>query len=334
MAPQITKIRFSDDRNKVETAEVKDYREGGENIFSFTFADNNPGQKFVWVQFGDNNGNWTEAKNKEIFLAGPDPVISGAACNLDLKDNSLKFQVIGDNFGDKDASNSKLAADTTNLEIKEWTNKKVIARFATPPDTTTGKTFTVNLTRLDGIKVAASCSVNITQISFGAKLFCRAPRSFDQDNVKLLIVQNALGVGVTGDTGGGFKAGDKQRETVTITKEGVINLKTKLQLCGESGQDCPEYKVCIKAPKSLNVCSDKFKAIDGNMIIKNLNLPLCDTNDDGVCNSTDASRCKAEWGPGKGNNKSCEYNRDNVTNSFEWGCLIHDFNKSDEAEPI
>lgn len=328
-APVISKYRFAEDKSDLEN--LQKAKEGnlqqGEAIVSHIFSDT-PGEKFIWYQFGDGAGNWTEARSDHILLVGADPKITGASCNLDITDNSLKFQVIGDNFGARDLTNSRLAADSSNLEIKEWANQKVVARMANPPDTTTGKTYTVTLTRSDGTKDTASCSVNTTQISLGAKLFCRAPSNFDQDNVNLLIVQNALGVGTTVPSSD-FKSGNKAREKVTITKEGIIqNLKTKLQ-------EGIEYIVCIKAPKSLRLCTKPFPAVAGNNIIHRFDLPVGDVNDDEAINSADASICKAEWGPARaGRAKACEFNRDNVTNSFEWSCLLHDFNAPNQQEPI
>ncbi len=280
------------------------------------------GQKCVFVQFKTSDNRITERTNECINYAGPDPSITGAACALDIKDGSLLFVLWGANFGNRDFTNSRLAADNSNLEIKDWLNFTVLGRMANPPDATTGKTYIINLTRSDGVRASATCSVNTTQISLGAKLFCRAPSNFDQSNVQLTVIQNNASPSAS------FRAGSKARETVTITKEGIIqNLKTKLQ-------EDMEYIICIKAPKSLRLCSNKFTAVTGNNIIQNFNLPVGDVNDDDHINSPDASICKAEWGPGKAGNKRCEFNRDNNTNSFEWSCLLHDFNSSSQQEPI
>ena len=365
----ITSYRFAQNPTDLENPanQFKPLLQGqGGAIEQITLSDNTPGQnKSVFVQFKTSTGGITERAIGNIFFAGPDPVITGSACDVrsDLKDGSLIFTVTGNAFGRRDFANSKLVADTTNLdEIKEWTDQKVVARMANPPDTSTGKSFITTLTRADGVKVSASCSINTTQIFLGAKLICRSPSNFDQNNVQLTLVQNALGIGTTasggdltaptisfkagnkltlvqnvlgiGSTASGgdftaptinFKAGNKARETVTLSKEGTIsNLKTKLQ-------EGLEYIVCIKAPKSLRLCSKPFTAVSGNNVINKFELPVGDVNDDEVINSVDASICKAEWGVGK--NKNCEFNRDGVTNSFEWGCLLHDFNAGNQQEP-
>lgn len=326
-SPVITKFRFAENPSELAGATVNSYQQGGVTV-PHTLSDT-LGEKSIWYQFGDDSGNWTAQSRDGILLVGPDPVITGSSCNinLDIKDGSLLFRVQGDNFGSQNFSNSRLSADNSNLEIREWTSQRVMATMVNPPDTTTGKTYGVVLTRSDGVSATATCRVNTTQISFGAKLFCRAPSNFDQDNVSLTIVQNALGVGTTAASGN-FRAGDKARETVAITKEGVIsNLKTKLQ-------EGLEYIICIKAPKSLRICTNKFTAVSGNNIIQNLNLPIGDVNNDELINSVDAGICKAEWGPAGGiRAKACEFNRDNVTNSFEWSCLLHDFNAPNQPEP-
>lgn len=323
----IVNYRFAEVLTDLTNAQIKPYLEDG-TYETITFASATTEEKFMWVQFQDNQLRWTEPKNGKIFFAGQDPVITGAACDLDIKDNSLLFALWGTNFGNRDFSNSHLAADNNNLEIKEWLNFTVVGKLANPSDASTGRTYQVSLTRVDGVKTTATCSVNTTQISLGAKLFCRAPSNFDQDNVKLTIIQNALIATSSATPSAAFQAGSKARETVTITKEGIIqNLKTKLQ----TGL---EYIICIKAPKSLRICSNKFAAVSGNNIIANFNLPVGDVNDDDAINSVDASICKSEWGPAKGGvTKACEFNKDNVTNSFEWSCVLHDINRSSQAEP-
>lgn len=336
----ITAYRFAQNPTDLETAPFKPYSQQGA-LEGITFSDLTLGQKCVFVQFRDSNGNITERKNECINFVGPDPTITGSACNIkqEFKENlgghDLLFEVRGEGFGTRDLQTSQLSADNANLEIREWTPQKVVARMANPPDTRDGKTYNISLTRADGVKVPATCSVNIRQISFGAKLFCRAPSKHDQDGVNLTLVQNALGVGTTATVATealksvNFRAGTKTTGTVTINKEGVVVLGNKLQI-----QDDVEYIACLKAPKGLRVCTPKFRAIAGNNIMSaNFNdVPLGDYNSDDVINGVDFSILKSQWGPMNAN-KVCDLNKDGVCNSFEGSCVIHDFDKSSQAEP-
>lgn len=282
----------------------------------------------ILVRFIGANGR-TVDKNTSIVFAGSDPVVSGAACTVDLQDNSLVFTLGGSNFGSRDFEKSTVRADGANLEILEWFDRSadslgpglVKARWTNPPDTTTGRTFAITLNRADGARASATCSINTAQITLGVKLFCRAPSSFDQDDVELSVFE----ITPAGSTANSAAA-SRTREKVTINKEGVIqNLKTRLK-------ESARYVICLKAPKSLRACTDEFTASSGNNLIKDFTLPVGDLNGDGIINTVDAGMLRNQWGPVRPN-KTCDFNKDGFCNSFEWGCMLHDFNSRNMSEP-
>ena len=279
----------------------------------YTFSNVQIGDtKFLAVQFKKGTLQTTPYVTKLINFIGPLPLVSGFACELDLVNSSdLLFKFTGTNFGStKGTVNLK---DAASLPIDgNWTDSVVTARLNSPPKsaTTLGTQYFATLTNSSGQKSEQqSCGVGITQISLGAKLFCRAPRYFDQENVELVLISDK-------------DRNQKTSEKVTIDKEGdITNIKSKLR-AGDN------YIACIKAPLSLRRCSSVFSASSGTNNIS-INLPIGDYNGDGSINSVDGSLLKGQWGP-ISSTKNCDVNKDGFCNSFEWSCMLHDFNTSDQ----
>lgn len=283
------------------------------------------GTKFIFAQFVDAAGNTKDGNPSpfQIDLIGPTPTVSAFACDLDITPNSsvskssdilLKFT--GSNFGATQGNGTVNLTNGGSLTIDSWNNTQVVARLTNPPvsQTAVGTQYLATLTNASGQKsTEQNCKVGITQISLGAKLFCRAQRSFDQDNVELIL---ALDKNHT----------QKSKEKVTIDKDGnIANIQTKLKL-GEN------YIACIKAPLSLRRCSAPFAASGGtnNLVI---NLPIGDINGDGSINNVDRTLLGSQWGA-VNSSKNCDVNRDGQCNSFEWSCMLHDnFPSTDQAAP-
>ena len=331
-APVITKFRFAEDKSDLgnpEKAKEGNYQQGGV-IVSHTFS-TTPGEKFIWYQFGDDTGNWTEpAGPARILLVGSDPEITGSACNVrsDIKDNSLIFEVTGENFGTQTGS---ISADGNTLELNckkcSWKNDSITARMANPPDTTVGKTYNVTVNRADGAKsTSKSCAVETIQVSVGPKIYCQAPNSFDQENVNLSIFE-MIGIGATANTSSSQVA-NQNSEKITVNRQGVSNkLKTKIT----PGLD---YIFCVDVPDvySLVVCSKRIKALAGNNIA-NFDIPIGDYNRNGKVGLEDGSLLISQFGTVTAN-KICDLNKDKVCNSYEWSCLIKGYNKESETKPL
>lgn len=321
-APIITKVRFAQNRSDLTNPNMRKeiaYRSGGvkEDI---TLTDLSVGTKFIFAQFIDDKGQTIDANPFpfQIDLVGPTPTITGFACEVDItkSDNSsdLLFKFAGANFGSSKGSIT-LGDGTSISNIDSWTNVFVSARLNSPPvsQTTIGTQYTAILTTKDGQKsLPQQCRVGITQISLGAKLFCRKEMNFDADNIDLTLILDK-------------DKTQKSREKVTIDKDGnITNIKTKLK-SGES------YIACIKAPLSLRKCSSPFTALTGNNILT-MDLPVGDYNGDGAINNFDKSILQSQWGP-MSTSKNCDVNRDRFCNTFEWSCMLHDFNASNQKEP-
>lgn len=278
--------------------------------------DPTPGQKFIFTQFVDDK-NQTQNGNPfpfQIELKGPTPTVSGFACELDLVNSSdLLFKFLGVNFGATQGTGTVVLKDGGNLSFDSWTDTAITARLTSPPTSqiTVGTRYFATVTNSSGQKSAEQqCLVGITQISLGAKLFCRNQRDFDQDNVELVLISDK-------------DRNQKTSEKVTIDKEGnIADIKTKLK-AGD------KYIACIKAPLSLRRCSAPFSASSGTNILS-MDLPIGDYNGDGSINNVDASLLKGQWGP-VSSSKNCDVNRDGFCNAFEWSCMLHDFNSGNQA---
>lgn len=318
----IVKVRFAEHESDLTNPNLRHevaYRIGGVSG-SLTFSDPTLGSKFVFAQFVDDKGNAVKASPfpVTIDLVGPTPQVSGFSCEVDITPlnnaSDLLFKFVGTNFGQNKGSVT-LSDGTSITNFDSWTNNQVIARLSNPPvsQTVTGTQYAATLTTTNGQKSAIqNCAVGITQISLGAKLFCRSQRNFDQDNVNLTLILDK-------------DHSQKSREKVVIDKDGnITNIKTKLK----SGEN---YIACIQAPLSLRKCSAPFTAVAGNNILS-INLPVGDYNSDGNINSVDGSLLRSQWGPVTAN-KNCDVNKDGICNSFEWSCMLHDFNTTNQPEP-
>ena len=317
--PNIVKVRYAENSSDLTNPNIRQeiaYHTGGVKQ-DITFADSTPGTKFIYAQFIDNKGQTTNANPFpfKIDLVGPTPTVSGFACELDLVNSSdLLFKFTGTNFGNTRGTVALRDGGSITPD-GNWTDTAVTARLSSPPKsaTTLGTQYFATLTNSNGQKSQEQqCLVGITQISLGGKLFCRAPRDFDQDNVELVLISDK-------------DRNQKTSEKITIDKEGnITNIKTKLK-AGDN------YIACIKAPLSLRRCSAPFTASSGtnNLVI---NLPIGDYNGDGSINVVDGSLLSSQWGP-MNSSKNCDVNRDGVCNSFEWSCLLHDFPSSNQSIP-
>ncbi len=318
-ASKIVKFRFTEKRADLGNLPFNhDYTEGGVTI-KYDIQDTSPGQKFIWVQFEDNSTppKVTEPIQASIDYVGPPPDIKGVSCDVDLTHNSrLLFKVTGDNFGSTEGT---IKSGGTNLVIDNWNDKlgdkqMVTAHLDNPSSAAGGTTYKVIITNKQGQESAEkTCDVGVTQISLGAKLICRSESNYDQENVDLTLVES-------------LNHKNKNKEKVTIDKTGTIsNIQTKLE-------EGVKYIACIKAPKSVRICSDEFVAVKGNNILSNFSLPIGDLNTDNTINGLDAGLLRNQWGPMK-TNKNCDFNKDALCNSFEWNCMKTSYNKSSQPEP-
>lgn len=287
-------------------------------ITDFTFSDPTPGTKQIWVEFiGLDTGSRKE--HISVDLVEPEPEIASLDCSVDIAKKDLKITLTGSRLGN---GSGKITANGKDSQILTWSGSEVTATIKPEGSLEDGKLFKVLLTRADGrVLPEATCLVNTTVLSLGARLFCREPGKFDVSGVKVTLVD---------------ENGNKVNEEVTIDKDGLIKgLKTKLQV-GKL------YAISVKAPNSLRR-NAQFTAANGTNVITqaeeaNFILPVGDISPvilpDGKINTLDRSEIVRQWSVlGAGSNKTGDFNRDTKVNSIDWACMRYDFNKEDDSVP-
>lgn len=286
-------------------------------ITNFTFSNNNPGVKQIWVEFIGADGS-SRKEHISVELVEPDPKVSSLDCSMDISKQNLKLTLNGVSLGN---SQGKLLVDGKDAEITSWGNTEVVANI-NPGGNLEGKLFKVKLTKSDNKELPeVSCMVDTTLISLGARLFCREAGKFDVNGVKITLVD---------------ENGNKVNEDVTIDANGIIkNLKTKLQV----GKP---YVISIKAPFSIRSNAEFIAASGTNVVTPQSGsvfiLPVGDIAPvilpDGKINTLDRSEIVRQWSVlGTGSGKTGDFNRDTKVNSIDWACMRYDFNKEDQGIP-
>lgn len=262
-----------------------------------------PGDKFIFVQFKDSAGNVTNSTNcpkcqNQIRVLGENPAI--ASCSLSFDKNKTFINLTGKNFG---SVKGKAKSEETELEIKQWKNENVVLVWTDAPS---GQSLPVTLTNTDGQVAEGSCSA-ISQLSVGAKVFCRQPSQHKTDNVDMVLV-------------GAFEGGKKTSQKVSIDKDGVIQgLNQKL----EAGK---AYRISLKAPKSLRRTSKPFIAQEGTTTVPDFVLPVGDIfpadGGDGKINTADYSTLIRQWNiADNASGRSADFNQDGRVNAVDYACM-------------
>ena len=195
----MTTVSFKIAESPDELAGAQEFAYNSEPVVTgFTFRDQTPGNKFVWVEFKASNGR-TARHNAQIKLLGPDP--RATSCSLDFEGNNVVLNIKGQNFGSEQGS---AKSNTSNLQVRDWKDNEAKVVFSSPPS---GQSFPVSLTNTDGQTGNISCSA-ISQLALGAKVFCRAPSKHDTENVDMVLVgvAGSVGVGTSANVGVGSTA--------------------------------------------------------------------------------------------------------------------------------
>lgn len=314
-ATQIVSFRVSEDLNDWSSAPIT-YTSPGPVKVPWTFKDSKPGTKTIFVQFYDKGDKQVgDRAQAYIELLGGEPTIAG--CALSFEGQNVTFEINGTNFG---SDKGTIASDSTPLDIKSWSPTQIKASFTNPP---TGQSFPITVTNTFGQSVTGQCSA-ISQVSVGAKVFCSAPSNHDTDNVDL-------------ELAGVFKGGKLIKQKVKIDKDGVIQgLDQKL----ETGK---QYKLSLKAPKSLRKTSGVFTAEDGVTTVPDFVLPVGDIfpadGGDSQINVFDHNELVRQWIiSADATGRSGDFNLDGRVNSIDWACMRTSMKDNggsgDDPEPV
>lgn len=277
-------------------------------IDNFEFKDKTPGPKFIWVEFKDTTGK-IERRSAQIKLLGLDPAIT--SCSLGFEGNTILLNLKGTDFRSVQGT---IKSGETNLQIKQWKDDVIQVVW---PNAPVGQVLPVSLTNSDGQIAEGQCG-SISQLSLGAKVFCRAPSNHQTDNVDLTLVDTSEG-------------GKKIKQIVSIDKEGLIQGLTQRLETGK------RYILSLKAPKSLRR-TVPFTAGDGITNLPNFILPVGDIfppdGGDGQIKNPDRTELVRQWSlTADATGKSGDFNRDGRVNSVDWTCMKYDFGQSDSPEP-
>lgn len=288
------------------------------------------GVKKVYIQFYGASLAPSAIKSYDIEYLAPAPVVSGISCNLDITNSGIIFKLNGSNFGATKGKVKANAKEITANKILSWDDNQITGRLENADRTSTNQTdetYNVDVIRSDGTTMGANlqtCTVNLSQLSVGAKPFCKGDLGIKTENVQITLVEATAGAKAV-------------KEKVTISEDGTIrDLKTKLNKCSR-------YFISIKAPGSVRRVSE-FVAQEGTTIIGkvsdgNVNpmiLPIGDIfpnpNGDGSIGSPDRSELFRQWGSAS-SNKSGDFNRDGKVNSYDAACQRYDIGQRDDPEP-
>ncbi len=282
----------------------------------YTFKDQTPGVKTIFVQFMDSNNHISTTADcpkgcqAQIKLLGDSPKIT--SCSLSFEGSDAIATLRGENFG---SDQGKVKSGEADLPIKEWKDKSIKLVWQNAP---TGEALPVTLTNVDEQTGDGQCSA-ISQLSVGAKFFCGGPPPTTISDVDLVLA-------------GAFAGGTLTKQTVSIDTKGVIQgLSQKL----EEGKN---YKLSLRAPRSLRK-TVSFTAGKGTTYVSDFSLPLGDIfpadGGDGTINAMDKAELNRQWIiAGSASGRSADFNGDGRVNSIDWACMRHDYGASSDSEPV
>lgn len=312
--------RLAESSSALSSAPTQAYVSDSSNtiIVNHTFSDNSPGQKFIFVQFQDAQGNWSTPVSASILLVGPDPVISGTACPADVTGNGVSFTIQGTNLG---TSNGTLTANGQNVSnITSWTDSSITAVLPNVVSNANGTVFNLNLTRADGSTSTGSCTVGLSTLKTSALYACSNPKyQKTVSNVQLITYDPTTQ--------------KEQKDTVTIDPQGDIKgIKAALNTKDSNGQP-KTYKIGVKTPQSL--LKVFTVPVSAGTTILTQPLPFGDITQQGKVDAVDVAAMYKQWSltPKSGTNLTADANGDGVVNSIDYACLLLNYGKCDDPDP-
>ncbi|MBI4040042.1 IPT/TIG domain-containing protein [Candidatus Daviesbacteria bacterium] len=290
------------------TAAEQPYDNHPTTIAGFTFTNKSPGDKTIFVRFIAPNGQTVDAQ-KTIKYIGPNPTISGVACNLSPAGAGTVITVNGQNLGSSGGS-LKLGGQT--VTVTTWQPGKVVATF---PQELQGSQ-SVDVTDSFGRQVSSSCTLDTSLLDLSVAMDCRPPGQ----------QPTQVEVEVRKDQDGSVAV---PKKNANVGSDGRV---TDFQPKFEKGK---VYNLFVKAVGSLRR-KVPFTSQDGTTSLSQVSLPVGDLNKDGKINSLDYQQFVAQFGPKKSvssaqvSTTSGDFNLDGVINSIDYACMRLNFSRSDE----
>ncbi len=285
---------------------------------TYTLLDKNPGEKRIWVKFIgiDTNGQPVERVEGPFLInvLGPGPNVASCNPTLNLANGTVNFDVKGSNFGSSKGK-GKVKAGDSELAVVNWGDGAISGTLN--QQASNGQSFAVTVTGDNGeVSDPATCTIGVSQIQLGTKLFCRASNQRGATNVEAVLADGVAG-------------GATSKQTVTIAADGTV--------AGLKGvQEGKPYRLSVKPPGSLRRTVE-FCAAAGTTEAGPLNLPVGDIapeGGDGAINSGDYAELLRQWAAAQTvGGRSGDLNADGRVNSFDWACMRPDFNHQEDSKP-
>lgn len=296
--------------------------------FGYKFQQKNPGPVTLYVDFIQVKADGTEIgqiQSTTLQLGESTPLITGISCSADITGKGLAINIKGRNFGQKPDNLSVIWSDQTATATVNTGSATEISAVLQHEQVSLadGTAYTIKFSRADGSIAQGTCSVGGAKLAMNARMVCRAPSTQDLTGVEFTLAEAKTGGQVL------------PTQTVTIDKNGVVqNLDVTL-----TPGAC--YRVSVKAPNKSVRRTYQFQAQEGTTNLSNLFLPIGDiapVGGDGRINTADRSDLIRQWGltsftpasQGAATTKTGDFNNDGVINSYDFSCMVRDFNASDD----
>lgn len=277
-------------------------------MLNYTFKDQSPGKKFIYVKFFD-IGNRSSNTITKIVTYSPNPAISNIDCTYDSGSGlTTTYNITGSGFGLRNV-NSRVRVSNQDATILTWGSEQVVARVDQRVEGATP----VRVALEDGRSADSSCAVGTTTATLSVKNQCLSGQ-FDIDNVEVKI----------------FSSGPEPfaRQTIKTDKDGNAQGFTPKLEKNKS------YSMIVKAPGTL-AKRVVFSTTLGTSVVGPIVLPAGNIApspvSDNIINSFDVNALYSQWSLTKDVSRPADLNRDGRVNSVDYACMKLNFNKQDEA---
>ncbi len=312
--------------------------------FSYTFKDQTPGEKWLYVRFISDTGTKKDVRQKILFL--PEPKVKNITCGYDSSTGVGTLVTIkGINIGSHDEQGKgNVKVNGADATILSWVMQGVTPNVAVlqssstatstssssaqstssgsetlyqivakVPDKLSGR-LTILLTTDSGITLTGVCNIGITTVDFSALSQCREAGSYTLSDVSTSITEAV------------DNAKPLFNQKINIDAKGKPqNFSPKLEV-GKT------YNLIVKGPYTL-ARKVKFTAEEGTTTLPNLTLlvgNIFPVPPDTTINSFDKAELAREWALVEDVTRRGDFNADLRVNSVDYACMRLNIGQVDE----